>query len=79
MRIFQKSPTYLYRVLFQRMVVRTARSIPEYTTILGQATSPCGSLYAAATLEGQIAVWRTAALSSAGPIVRQDLWWQHLT
>ena len=55
------------------MVVRTARSIPEYTTILGQATSPCGSLYAAATLEGQIAVWRTAALSSAAPIVRQDL------
>ena len=42
--------------------MRTARSIPEYTTILGQAMSPCGSWYVAATTTGQLAVWSLAGL-----------------
>ena len=53
------------------MVLRSAASVPVYTTILGQATSPCGSLYAAATVDGVIAVWRITSLSSSRPIVRQ--------
>jgi len=52
------------------MVLRSAASIPVYTTILGQATSACGSLYAAASVDGIIAVWRTSSLSSGKPIVR---------
>ena len=53
------------------MVLRCAASIPVYTTILGQATSACGALYAAASVDGIIAVWRTSSLSSGKPIVRQ--------
>jgi hypothetical protein len=33
-------------------------SLPEYTTVLAQVFSPDGDLYAAATLAGDLAVWR---------------------
>ena len=39
--------------------------LPEYTTLLGQAMSPCGSWYAAATTEGDLAVWSLAELKEA--------------
>ena len=44
------------------MVVSRISQLPEYTTILGQAMSPCGSWYVAATTTGQLAVWSLAAL-----------------
>ena len=73
--------------------MRTIRSIPQYTTILGQviqnvfeklknilkvlllqAMSPCGNMFAAATVDGQICVWKTSqllAVEKGKPIVRQ--------
>lgn len=53
--------------------MRTVRSIPQYTTILSQAMSKCGSFYAAASIDGNIAVWRTSHLlgtEKRNPIVR---------
>ena len=44
------------------MVVSRISQLPEYTTILGQAMSPCGSWYVAATTTGQLAVWSLAGL-----------------
>ena len=77
MRIFQKSFLHIFTRVISisefsfKMVLRSAASIPVYTTILGQATSACGALYAAASVDGIIAVWRTSSLSSGKPIVRQ--------
>ena len=77
MRIFQKSFLHIFTRVISisefslKMVLRSAASIPVYTTILGQATSACGSLFAAASVDGIIAVWRTSSLSSGKPIVRQ--------
>ena len=77
MRIFQKSFLHIVTRVISisefsfKMVLRSAASIPVYTTILGQATSACGALYAAASVDGIIAVWRTSSLSSGKPIVRQ--------
>ena len=54
------------------MVVSSVSKLPQYTTILGQAMSPCGSWYAAASVQGEIAVWSLAGLrESEGPTVRQ--------
>lgn len=47
------------------MVVSRISQLPEYTTLLGQAMSPCGSWYAAATTEGDLAVWSLAELKEA--------------
>ena len=44
------------------MVVSRISQLPEYTTILGQAMSPCGSWYVAATVTGELAVWSLAGL-----------------
>ena len=44
------------------MVVSRISQLPEYTTILGQAMSPCGSWYVAATTTGHLAVWSLAGL-----------------
>ena len=44
--------------------MKTVRSIPQYTTILSQAISPCGSLYAAATVDGFVNIWKTSQLFS---------------
>ena len=44
------------------MVVSRISQLPEYTTILGQAMSPCGSWYVAATITGELAVWSLAGL-----------------
>jgi len=52
--------------------MKTARSIPQYTTILSQAMSPCGNLYVSATIDGYIGVWRISELftTDASPFVR---------
>jgi hypothetical protein len=39
--------------------MRSVASLPEYTTVVGQAFSPCGQFYAAATRTGDVAIWRT--------------------
>jgi hypothetical protein len=39
-------------------------SLPEYTTVLAQVFSPDGELYAAATLAGDLAVWRVRYCST---------------
>ena len=55
--------------------MRTVETIPQYTTVLAQAVSCCGSYYAAATVDGVIKVWKTSQLISAekgNPIVRQE-------
>ena len=53
--------------------MKTVRSIPQYTTILSQAMSPCGQLYVSATVDGYIGVWRVSELftTDASPFVRQ--------
>jgi len=55
--------------------MKTVRSIPQYTTILNQAMSPCGQLYVSATVDGYIGVWRVSELftTDASPFVRFKL------
>merc|ERR1719397_2136546 len=55
------------------MVVSTVQQLPQYTTVLAQAMSPCGSWFAAATAQGKLAVWSLAGLrESCGPTVRLE-------